>query len=141
MICRRCARGRQACAGQTTVEFASVVMVFLMIAFVTMKLALAVYNYNMICSAAREAARYAITHGPNSPNPASIAEIQQVAVDAAPGLSLSASNVTVNWLNGPSLPSRKDAQVQVTYPYTLRLPFMASRTLTLRSTSQMLAAQ
>ncbi len=132
---------RRTRAGQSTVEFAAVMTVFLLLTFVTMKLALAVYNYNIVCSAAREAARYAMVRGPNSPNPATTAQIQQAAIDAAPGLSLATGNINVSWVNDPNLPSRKDVEIQISYPYTLSIPFMSSRTLTLSSTAQMLAAQ
>lgn len=128
-------------AAQATLEFAITITVFLLLTFVTMKLALAVYNYNMVSSAAREAVRYAIAHGPNSPNPASTSQIQQVAINAAPGVTLSTSNVTVKWMTDPNLPSRQDAQVQISYSYTLQIPFMTTRTLNLSSTSQMLASQ
>ncbi|HTW88925.1 MAG TPA: TadE family protein [Candidatus Binataceae bacterium] len=128
-------------AAQATVEFALTIAVFLLMTFVTMKLALAVYNYNMVSSAAREAVRYAIAHGPNSPYPASTSQIQQVAINAAPGVNLSVSNVNVKWMADPNLPSRQDAQVQITYSYTLQIPFMTTRTLNLTSTAQMLAAQ
>ena len=128
-------------SAQATVEFAVTIAVFLLISFTTMKMALGVYNYNMVCSAAREAVRYAIAHSPNSPNPASTAQIQQFAIDSAPGLSLTPSNVTVTWTADPSLPSRQDAQVKVSYPYRLTIPFMSPQTVTLTSTSQMLASQ
>jgi Flp pilus assembly protein TadG len=126
---------------QATLEFAIAISVFLLLTSVTMKMALAVYNYNMVSSAAREAVRYAIAHGPNSPNPASTSQIQQVAINAAPGMNLSATDVSVKWMTDPNLPSRQDAQIQVSYPYTLQIPFMSTRTLNLTSTSQMLAAQ
>jgi Flp pilus assembly protein TadG len=88
-------------AGQTTVEFAIVASVFLLTLFAIMSLGLGVYKYNTLCSAAREAVRYAIVHGPTSPSPSTTAQIQQVAIDHALGLNLKASDITMSFPSRP----------------------------------------
>jgi Flp pilus assembly protein TadG len=127
--------------GQALGEFAIVSTVFFMLIFGIVEACFAVYNYNMITSAATEAARYAIVHSPTSADPATTSQIQQVAVDAAPDLALSASDITVSWPTDPNLPSKQDAEIQISYPYTLKIPFISPKTLTFTSTSQMLVAQ
>ncbi len=128
-------------AGQTMVEFALVASVFLLLLFGVMQMALTVYNYNTVCSAAREAVRYAIVHSPSSANPATTAQIQQIAVNNAVGLDSSQLTVTVSWPSDANLPLQKDAQVKVSYLYQLRIPFVTPVSLTLASTSQMLVSQ
>jgi len=128
-------------SGQAMAEFAMVGAAFFMLLFATMQAAEAVFTYNSICEAAREAVRYAIVHGPSSPNPATNSDIQQIAINAVPNLSLTASNVTVNWPNDSKLPTKKDAQVTVTYNYALSIPFTTAGTWTLSATSQMLVSQ
>jgi Flp pilus assembly protein TadG len=126
---------------QTMVEFALGASLFILILFATIEMALAVFAYNTLCFAAREAARYAMVHGPNSPNPATTAQIQQVAINAAASVNLSATNITVSWPADSNLPSKQDAQVQISYNYNLQIPFLSSVTLKLTSTSQMLVSQ
>lgn len=133
-------------AGQTAAEFAAVALVFFFVIFAVIKMAEAVFDYITICEAAREAARYAIVHCPTSvcstsPNPATTAQIQQVAINAAPSLGLTTTNVTVNWPADSNLPSQTDAQINISYPYTLSIPLMSPISLTLTGASQMLVSQ
>jgi len=123
------------------VEFAMVASVFLLLMFGIMQMALTVYNYNTICSAAREAVRYAIVRSPTSANPATTAQIQQIAIINAVGLNSSQLTVTVSWPTDANLPLQKDAQVKVSYLYQLQIPFLSPVSLTLASTSQMLVSQ
>jgi Flp pilus assembly protein TadG len=132
---------RDVTAGQTMVEFAMVASVFLLLMFGVMQMALTVYNYNIVCSAAREAVRYAMVHSPNSSNPATSAQIQQVAINSAVSLNSSNLSISVSWPADANLPLQKDAQVKVSYVYQLQIPFMTPVSLTLASTSQMLVSQ
>jgi Flp pilus assembly protein TadG len=128
--------------GQATmVEFALVGAAFFMLLFATMQVAEAVFTYNSICEAAREAVRYAIVHGPDSPSPAATSDIQQIAINAVPNLNLTSSNVAVNWPSDSKLPTKKDAQVTITYNYALSIPFTPAGTWTLSATSQVLVSQ
>ena len=123
------------------VEFALVASVFLLLLFATMQLSLAVLTYNTVSFAAREAARYGMVHGPSSPNPATTAQIQQIAINAAPSLGLTASNITINWPTDPNLPSKQDVQVRISYNYQLQIPFAQAVSPNFVSTSQMVVAQ
>ena len=128
-------------AGQALVEFAIVASVFLVTLFAIMSLGLGVYKYNTLCSAAREAVRYAIVHGPTSLSPSTTAQIQQIAINQAPGLNLKASDITVTFPADPNNSAQKDAKVQISYNYSPPMPFMRPVTLTLTSTAQMLVSQ
>ena len=132
---------RRAAAGQTMVEFAMVATVFLMLMFGVMQMALTVYNYDTVCSAAREAVRYAIVHSPTGASPVTTAQIQQIAINSAVSLNPSNLTVLVSWPTDANLPLQKDAQVKVSYVYQLQIPFMTPISLTLASTSQMLVSQ
>jgi len=133
-------RNRNA-AGQTGVEFAMVASVFFLLLFGIIEMAYAAYNYNTVCSAAREAVRYAIVHSPTSAHPATTAQIQQIAANSAVSLNASQLTINVSWPADANLPSQKDAQVQVSYRYQLNIPFRSPVTLTLASTSKMLVSQ
>jgi Flp pilus assembly protein TadG len=127
--------------GQVMVEFAMVVSVFLLMLFGIMMMTMAVSNYNTVSSAAREAVRYAIVHSPNSASPATNAQIQQIAYNNAVNLNSSKMTVTVSWPADAKLTSQLDAQVSVSYQYSLHVPFMSALTMTVASTSQMLVSQ
>jgi hypothetical protein len=49
--------------------------------------------------------------------------------------------VTVSWPADAKLTSQLDAQVSVSYQYSLHVPFMSALTMTVASTSQMLVSQ
>jgi Flp pilus assembly protein TadG len=127
--------------GATMVEFALVASAFFMLIFGVIQMALAVFAYNSLCDAAREAVRYAMVHGPGSASPATTVQIQQVAMNVAPNLNLQTSNITVSWPSDSNIASLKDAQVTITYNYSFRIPFMSAVTLPLTSSSQMLVSQ
>jgi Flp pilus assembly protein TadG len=136
-------------SGQTTVEFALAATVLFLVVFGLVELGIAVYSYQQISTAAREAARYAIVHAPISvdPNdiyPATNAQIQQFAINRAIGVPLTTSNVTVNWVADPNNSCTPtclwDVQVQVSYAVPLHIPFFSQKSLPITSTSQMLVS-
>ena len=128
-------------AGQTFVEFAIVSTAFLLMTFGIMQYALASFAYNAVGEAASEAARYAATHGPTSPNPATVAQIQAVASNAAPNLKIANLTITVTYPTDPNISTKTDARVQVVYTYSLPVPFGTTLNLTFNSSSQMLVSQ
>jgi Flp pilus assembly protein TadG len=128
-------------AGQELVEFATVTTAFLLLMFGLMYLGSAVYYYNTLSSAAREAVRYAIAHSPTSPAPATTKQIQQVAINDATGLDPTVLTVDVSWPTDPNLPLKQDAQVKVSYQYKVRIPFLDQVSFNLTSTSRMLVSQ
>jgi Flp pilus assembly protein TadG len=127
--------------GQSAVEFALVATAFLLFLSGVMLMAEAVLAYNGMSSAAEEAVRYAVANGPNSPSPATTAQIQQVAINVAPQVPLTTSNITVSWITDANMATRQDAKVVVSYDYPLKVPWMTKVTLHLSATSQMMASQ
>ena len=125
-------------AGQNMVEFALSATIVLTIIITIMNVGYGVFCYHTIAYAARAAVRYAVVRGPNSATPATTAEIQQVAVNSAPGVNLTTSNVTVTWPADAKITTMKDAKVVVSMPYSL---YLTPVTMTLTSTAQMLASQ
>jgi len=122
------------CRGQAMVEVAVAATALFILLFAIIERGIVVYIYNMVCSAAREAVRYAIVH------PSDTSGIKNAAINSAPFLST--SNITVNTsVTDPNGSTTKDAQVSISYPYTLQIPLVPSYSLTLSSTSQMLRSQ
>jgi len=104
----------------------------------------AVYSYNTLAAATQEAAHYAATNGPNSPNPATVAQIQQLVQSFAPGLN--ANNLQVNqsqalYISDPNLTGYQDAKVTATYSFSFWVPVLGKVTLPMTSTAQMLVSQ
>lgn len=131
-------------AGQTMVEFASVAFALFALIFGLMNLGTVVYYYNTISSAAREAVRYATIHSPTSANPATDDQIKQVAIDYAQGLDIEKNDVAVSFPTDTidsRITKKTDALVTITYTYTLKIPFMATVSIPLTSSAQMLVSQ
>jgi Flp pilus assembly protein TadG len=121
-------------AGQTIVEFAIIAVVLFVLLFSIIQMGVVIYDYNMVCSAAREAVRYAIVH------PSNTSGIIDAAINSAPFLS--PGNVTVNTtVTDPNDATQQDARVTISYSYTLRIPLLPAIGLTLASSSQMVLAQ
>ena len=68
--------------GQTLVEFALVIPIFLLLAVVIFDLGRGVYYYSAVHNAAREGARYGVVH----PDIADYPSIEAVAINYAIGL-------------------------------------------------------
>jgi len=131
-------------AGQAMVEFAMAATVFLLLMFAIIELAMVVYSYNTISHAARECVRYAIVHSPTGPDPSSTSQIQKVTVlyaDLPAPNQLLPGDVSVTFPADPNLPSEQDAQCTVSLNYSLRIPFLPSKTLPLTATARMLVSQ
>jgi Flp pilus assembly protein TadG len=128
-------------AGQAMVEFAGAATTLFLLMFGLMTLGSAVYSYNTMSNAAREAVRYASIHSPTSAVPATTSQIQQVALNYAVGLGLKSSDIVVTWPTDPNIIKKSDAQVSISYTYNLKIPFMKKAALSLSSTSRMLVSQ
>jgi Flp pilus assembly protein TadG len=125
--------------GQGIAEFALVASFFFLLLFGIIEMGIAVFRYNTVCDAAREAARYAIVHNPGSLNPATTDQIVAVAVDHAPFLSK--TDVTVTFPSDPTDTTQEDVLVSISHSYTPNIPFMSAVQLHLTSKSQMLLSQ
>jgi Flp pilus assembly protein TadG len=131
-------------AGQAMVEFAMAATIFLLLMFAIIELAMVVYSYNTISHAARECVRYAIVHSPTGPDPSTTSQIQKVTVlyaDLPAPNQLVPGDVSVTFPADPNLPSEQDAQCTVSLNYSLRIPFLPSKTLPLTATARMLVSQ
>jgi Flp pilus assembly protein TadG len=96
-------------SGQTMVELAIAALVLFLVLFAIIEKGTVIYDYNMICSAAREATRYAIVH------PTDTSGIQNAAISSAPFLS--SSNITINVsVTDPNGSVNNDAKVTISYP-------------------------
>jgi Flp pilus assembly protein TadG len=145
--------------GSSIVEFALTFIVVMGLLFGVMQLCLAFYTYQVINEYAREGARYAIVHGSNcflangttSCYNDSNAELQTVVQNYGyPGITASNVNVTKTNTFAPGQTACLTAGCQgtgdqitvtVTYPYTLSVPFIPSKTWTMSSTSTMIISQ
>ena len=121
-------------AGQATAEFAIGATVLMLAMFGIFMMGNLVFAYNTISSAAREGARFAIVHGTTSANASSV---RSVAINAAPSLGLTTSDVTVSFPQDLGVPSLLDAKIVIKYPYTITVPFMSTVNFTLTATAQM----
>ncbi len=126
------------------VEFAMAATIFLLLMFAIVELGMVVYSYNTISHAARECVRYAIVHSPTGPAPATTAQIQTATItyaDLPAPNQLVPGDVAITWPADPNLPLSKDAQCTIALNYSLRIPFLPSRTLPLTATARMLVSQ
>lgn len=93
--------------GQTMVEFALVLIIFMLVVLGIVDLSRAVYASNLCASAAREGARYASTHPTIDEQDDVIAHAKALIV----GLDRDAVNVVVSY------PDSRHVQVDVTYQF------------------------
>ena len=127
--------------GQTMVEFTAIATALFLIMFGLMFLGFAVYSYNTLSNAAREAVRYAVVHSPTSSAPATTSQIQQVAINYATALNLEQNEIAVSWPPDPNIARKNDAQVQISHLCKMNIPFLGPVALNLTSTSRMLVSQ
>ncbi len=144
--------------GSAIVEMAVVSSLLFAVLFGIIELSLALYTYNYVSDAAREATRYAIVRG------SSCTQLTNCGVTAAqiqtyvqglgyPGMNSANTTATTTWYSPSSSPPTTwtacgstcnapgDAvQVKVTYSFRLSIPFVPKSTLSLHSTSLMVIA-
>jgi Flp pilus assembly protein TadG len=78
-------------SGQTLVEFALIIPLFILMVMFIFDIGRAVYNYSVMYNAVREGARVAAV------GETDVALIKGIVVDRAFGMDLNASDVAVNW--------------------------------------------
>lgn len=144
----RIRRTLRAEAGTSIVEFAMASIILFTLVFGVMAICMALYSYNVVSEAAREATRYAIVRGSacNSfpdckvTQPQLQAYVQGLGFPGITPSSLTVPTTPTPWPNGNNNPG-SPVQVTVQYTFPLRIPFMPSRTLSMSSTSQMVISQ
>jgi Flp pilus assembly protein TadG len=151
-------RPRRHSHGQATFEFAFAGVVFLVLLFTIMEMALAVLAYNSISFAVSEAVRYgsalpatATDLAPAAQNTAAgTSAVQAVAEAAASSVSLTAADIVVTWPSDSLYTGGTDVAITITYDFSLAIPRLpwqslathpASISLPLTVTAQMLCSQ
>jgi hypothetical protein len=110
-----------------------------MLIFALTNCALAVYDYNFVSFAAREATRYAAVRGSSSASPASTTDVTNFVVAEANGLDTSKITVSTTW--SPDNKPGSAVQVEVRYPFRFSIPFIILSSINLSSTSQLVITQ
>lgn len=135
--------------GQSLVEFSIALLVTLLLIFGAVEIGRAVFAHNTVANAAREAVRYAIVHGSNSPAPIgpqlNDSRMQDLVRRWCMGLRTNLVTATCSWTNASGTVQNAPGAVitlQVNYPF---VPLAFGRdaqhpsnyffTLNLRSTS------
>jgi Flp pilus assembly protein TadG len=148
--------------GSAIFETAMSLVIFLSFLFGIMEAGLALYSYNFIAEASREAARYAIVRGAtwgtacasytSSDCTISSAQLQSYVQNIGyPGINGSNLTVTPAWsaytnasscpATGPCNSAGNLVTVTVQYNFPLTVPFIPAHTYALSSTSAMIIAQ
>lgn len=131
--------------GQGAVEFALVAVPCVTLLLAVISFGYALYTYNFVSGAARNAVRYAIVHGSHSLSPATSTDITNYVKNQLMGLSANQLTVVSCWNSqngscpGPSSGNNDPGKVvSVTVSYSFQ-PFfpMPNVILPLASTSQM----
>ncbi|MGH8014016.1 MAG: TadE/TadG family type IV pilus assembly protein [Candidatus Binataceae bacterium] len=141
---RRLRVARAHTGAQSSAEFAMVAVVFLILVFGTIDLSRALYAYNFVCYAARDAIRFAALNGSSSPNPAGTSDIQNLVMNLSNGLSATSQCpatavtdlcATTAWTpdNNPG----STVTIQVNYVFGPLAPFLPTGALTLSSRAQL----
>jgi len=126
--------GRKWSRGVASSEFAIVALPLFTLLFGVIAGSLATYSYNFVCTAARDAVRYAVVHGATSSSPATQQDITNLVLSEASGLDPNNISVSTNWQ--PDNKPGSSVSVQVTYNFHPLYP-VAGTVLPLSSTSQM----
>jgi Flp pilus assembly protein TadG len=121
------------------IEFSIIAVSALMLIFGMMNCAIAVYDYNFVSFAAREATRYAAVHGSSSASAASTTDISNFVIAQSKGLNGTKLTVSTSW--SPDNNPGSTVRVQVSYPFTVTIPFMNRNSLNFSSTSQLVITQ
>jgi len=137
--------------GQNLVEFALTFMILSSILFGIIWFGWALYVYNFVSEAAREATRYASVRGTactgfSDCNIDSTGLTTFVQNMGYPAINMTGVAVTGSWpcastANPPCNSPGNPVIVTVSYQFPLAIPFVQSQTLNLSSTSQMYISQ
>ncbi len=140
--------------GSSVVEFAVSLSLLLIMIFGIIELAMALYTYNFVAEAAREATRYASVRGsactglsncPLSATSATASTTINSWVQSSGYPFAGSTTTSLTWSCSPTASPCNNpgntVQVTVTDQYPLVLPFFPVNSITLKSTSQMVISQ
>lgn len=139
--------------GAALVEFAISASILFVVLFGIIEFSLGLYSYNFLAYATKDAARYAMVRGSNC-SVLNNCNIKNTDIQAFinnqgyPGISSAVTTVTT-WTCEPTIPDPTLQNVAcnapgdlvtvtATFPFTLNVPFMNSRSLTFTSSSAMI---
>ena len=128
-------------AGNTVIEGALCLLVFMAIFIAIMEFGMGVFTYNFVSYAAREGSRYASTRGSlcTSPcTPATKASVKTMIRNQVVALDPNQLEVTTDW-NASNIPGNR-VTVNVSYPIKSLLGF-ALGNITVGATSTMMISQ
>ena len=125
--------------GNTLLESALVIQVFVLLVFGAIEFGRLIYTYNFIAYAAREGTRYASVRGNDSGHPASASAVSTYVKGEA--IALKSANITVTTTWSPDNHAGSVVRVKVSYTYAPLLRFILPNSLSLASTSQTVISQ
>jgi Flp pilus assembly protein TadG len=133
--------------GSTLIEFSATLSVLMTFVYVLMQISMLLYTYGMISECAREASRYASVRGSTcqtSSSTSCTATTTSVSSYATgrgfPNLGGSVLSATTTYPDGNEAPGSR-VRVQITYPYSVSLPLVQKRTISLEVASEMYIVQ
>jgi Flp pilus assembly protein TadG len=122
--------------GANLVEFALLSIPFLMITLGLVDFGRAVFAYNALAHATREAARVAMVRGSHSGAPITATQVQTLVQNRAIGLDQSAVTVAVTWT--PNNDPGSLIRLNSTYVFQPLTTFAIKTPITLRSRAEMM---
>ncbi|HYB91567.1 MAG TPA: TadE family protein [Candidatus Binataceae bacterium] len=132
--------GFRAARGQSSAEFALLVLPCLVLIFGIINFSLALYSYDFVCYSAQQAVRYAIVHGSASSSPANSAAITSYVDGLVDGvLNTNSLTVTTTW--SPNNNPGSVVTVQVSYTFTPIASFVSSLSIPMSRTAAMVISQ
>jgi Flp pilus assembly protein TadG len=119
--------------GQALAEFALVAPLFFLLVFAIVESGRFIFHYELLSSATRDGARYAIVNGSSSGSPATAADIEDVVLQSAIAVADDGNlDVTVTW---PISNNRGDSvTVAVDYSYDPIMPILPTINISAEST-------
>jgi Flp pilus assembly protein TadG len=114
-------------------EFALVAPVFFLILFGIIESGRFIFHYEMLSSATRDGARYAIVHGGASSDPATAADVKEKVLESAMAIA-DDGNLDVNTEWPVSNARGETVTVGVVYTYDPIVPLLPPITITAEST-------
>jgi hypothetical protein len=121
-------------SGQALAEFPMAALLAVLFTVAMVFSGVAIYSYNFVSQAARDATRYAAVNGASSLNPVDASDVQAFVRAEAKGLNTRNVNVSTTW--NPDNTAGSVVSVSVTYNFKPFYPVSGS-SIALTSSSQM----
>ena len=125
--------------GSATFELAATATLILSILFGTFGFGEALFAYHSLSEAAREATRYAVVRGANSPSPVTADQMKTYVNGILPGLNT--ANVTTLTTWSPNNSPGGVVSVKLSYTYSFNIPLLPTAAINMTSTSKMTISQ